>query len=200
MDPTFDLENKPLARALIAYAVKSTAPDAEPGAAGMPKTHLELLQTGATRMAFKITDIALRLLGRSSLSSSAALPEEAPIIIGFSLLILFGIAQAVGKEGVVLDTGEMAEKLIEEHLARRIKAAGSDDAVKRHIAEISAVATQIPGQIVATAKGEVEELFRTCYAVLPEYIEGNDETRRQLMPIFGTALLLLLQAQIKTND
>ena len=82
---TFDLETKPLARALISYAVKSTTRVTEPDTARIPKTHFEWLQTGVTQTAFDITDIALRLLGRSSLSSSDALPGDAPVIVGFSL-------------------------------------------------------------------------------------------------------------------
>ncbi len=199
MDPAFDLETKPLTRALISYAVKSIDPVAEPGTNRAPKTHFEWLQAGVTQTASDITDTALRLLGRS-ISSSGALPEDAPVIIGFSLLIMLGITQAVSKEGITLDTSELTERLIAQHLAERIKAAGNDEAAKQGILEVSRTATQIPGQIVETAKGEVEELFRTCYSVLPEFIRGGDEARKKLMPIFGTALLLLLQSQIKTND
>ncbi len=200
MDFTVDLETKPLARALILYAVKSINRVTEPDAARIPKTHFEWLQTGVTQTAFDITDIALLLLGRSSLSSSDALPGDAPVIIGFSLLIMLGIAQAVSKEGITLDTNELTERLIAQHLAQRIEAAGNDEAPRQDILEVSRIATQIPGQIVNTAKEEVEELFRTCYSVLPEFIQGSDESRKQLMPIFGTALLLLLQSQIKTDD
>ncbi len=200
MDLTFDLETKPLTRALILYAVKSTDPVTEPGTAQVPKTHVELLQAGVTRVAFDITGIALRLLGRNSISSSGTLPREAPVIIGFSVLIMLGIIQGVSKEGITLDTNELTETLIAQHLAQRITAADNDEAVKRDILEISRIATQIPGQIVETAKGDVEELFKTCYSVLPEFIQGSDDTRKQLMPIFGTALLLLLQSQIETND
>ncbi len=172
----------------------------EPGTAQVPKTHIELLQAGVTRVAFDITDIALRLLGRNSISSSGTLPREAPVIIGFSVLIMLGIIQGVSKEGITLDASELTERLIAQHLAQRIKAADNDEAVKRDILEISRIATQIPGQIVETAKGDVEELFKSCYSVLPEFIQGSDDTRKRLMPIFGTALLLLFTAQIETND
>jgi hypothetical protein len=200
LDLTFDLEAKPLARALISYAVKSIDPLTEPGAARAPKTHFEWLQAGVTRTAFDITDTALLLLGRSSISSSGSLPGDAPVIIGFSLLIMLGITQALSREGVTLDTNELTERLIAQHLAQKIKAAGNDETAKQDILEISRIATQIPGQIVETAKGEVEELFRRCYSVLPAFIQGTDEARKQLMPMFGTALLLLLQSEIKTND
>jgi hypothetical protein len=113
---------------------------------------------------------------------------------------MLGIAQAVSKEGMTLDTNELTEKLIAQHLAQRIEAAADDKVLKQDILEVSRIATQIPGQIVSTAGGEVEELFRTCYSVLPEFIQGSDESRKQLMPIFGTALLLLLQSQIKTDE
>jgi hypothetical protein len=66
--------------------------------------------------------------------------------------------------------------------------------------QIARDAAHITGQIVATAKGEVEELFRRCYAALPAYVQGTEETRRQLMPMFGTALLLLLRSQIRRDD
>jgi hypothetical protein len=197
---TFDLETKPLARALISYAVRSMNLMTERDAARTPLTHFEWLQAGVMRAASDITDTALLLLGRSTIASSAALPEDAPLIIGFSLLIMLGIAQAVGKEGIPLDTDALSEKLIAQHLDQRIKATGNDEAAKQETREISRIAAQIPGQIVETAKGEVEELFRKCYAVLPAYVQGDDETRKQLMPIFGTALLVLLQSQIKTND
>ncbi len=198
MDPTFDLETKPLARALITYAVRSAEP--APGSGTAPQTHHELLKAGVTRTAADITDTVLLLLGRSSLSSEEALPEDATVIIGFSLLLMLGIVQALRDEGIPLDANELTERLIARHLAQRIRAAGSDDAAQREIREISRAATEIPGQIVATAQGEVEELFKRCYAALPAYIQGTEETRKQLMPMFGTALLLLLQSQIKTND
>lgn len=200
MEPAFDLETKPLARALISYAVRSVHPATEPGAAGAPKTHFELLQAGVTRTASDITDTALLLLGRTSVASSGALPEDAPVIVGFSLLIMLGITQALSKEGITLDANELTEQLIAQHFAERIKAAGDDEAAKRGILELSRTAALIPGQVVETAKGEVEELFRTCYSVLPDYIQGSDETRKKLMVIFGTALLLLLQSQVKTHD
>lgn len=200
MDLTFDLETKPLARALVSSAVRSIALSAEPGAARPPKTHFELLQAGVVRTASDITDTVLLLLGRSSLSANAALPGDAPVIIGFSLLIMLGIAQALSKEGIPLDTNELTERLIAHHLAHRIEAAGDDEAAQRDIRDVSRLAAQIPGQIVETAQGEVEELFRRCYAVLPVYIQGSDETRKQVMPMFGTALLLLLQSQIRTSD
>ncbi len=197
MDVTFDLSAKPLSRALISYAVRSIGPETGPDSA--PKTHFEWLQAGVIRAAIDVTDTALGLLGRSSISSGE-LPREAPVIIGFSLLMMLGIAQAVNKEGIALDMDALAERLIGQQLAQKTRAAGSDEGVKKAIQEIARTAAQIPGQIVDIAKGEVEELFRTCYAVLPEYVRGNDETRRQLMPIFGTALLLLLQSEVRTND
>ncbi len=200
MDLTFDLETKPLARALVSCAVRSTGPMAPRGNAQAPQTHLELLQAGVTRIAADITDTALLLLGRDRLSSGGALPQDAPVVIGFSLLSMVGIIQAVSKEGIHLDTNVLSERLIALHLDQRISAADNDERAKESILEISRAATQIPSQIVETAKGEVEELFRTCYAVLPEYVLGNDVTRNKLMTIFGTALLLLLQSQIKTND
>ncbi|HEY6010794.1 MAG TPA: hypothetical protein VIX18_04930 [Nitrospirota bacterium] len=200
MDPAFDLETKPLARALISYAVKSIHPTTESGAAGAPKTHFELLQAGVTRTASDITDASLLLLGRTTISSNGALPEDAPVIVGFSLLIMLGITQALSKEGITLDAKELTERLIAQHFAQRIRAAGDDEAAKQNILELSRIAAQIPGQIVETAKGEVEELFRTCYSVLPEYIQGSDEARKKLMVIVGTALLLLLQSQVKTHD
>lgn len=195
MDPAFDLETKPLARALISYAITSSAPHT----AGAPRTHFELLRAGVTGAAFDITDTVLLLLGRSSIASGGALPEEEPVIIGFSLLMMLGIVQAVGREGIELAAQEMTERLIERHLAQKIRAAG-DEGSSRDILEIARAATQIPGQIVETAQGEVEELFRRCYSVLPVYIQGGDEVRRQLMPMFGTALLLLLQSRITTDD
>ncbi len=200
MDSTFDLGTKPLARALISYAVKWADPTTEGGIAREPQTHLVLLQTGVTRTVSVITDTVLLLLGRSSLSSSEVLPEDAPVIIGFSLLIMIGITQALNDEGIALNTNELAERLIARHLAQRIRAAGSDEAAQREILEVSRAATLIPGQIVASAQGEVEELFKRCYSALPAFILGTDETRKQLMPMFGTALLLLLQSRIKTND
>ncbi len=200
MDLTFDLETKPIARALISYAVKATDPETAPGTAQAPQTHYQLLQAGVTRTASDITDTVLLLLGRTSLSSDEALPEDAPVIIGFSLLIMLGIAQALRQEGIPLDTNELTERLIARHLAQRMKAAGGDEAAQRELREVSRAATLIPGQIVATAQGEVEELFRRCYSALPAFIQGTGETRKQLMPMFGTALLLLLQSQIKTHD
>ena len=70
-------------------------------------------------------------------------------------------------------------------------------AAEKIILEISRIATQIPGQIVETAKGEVEELFSRCYSVIPGFLQGGDEIRVGLMPIFATALHVLLQSQIK---
>ena len=201
MELTFDLENKPLTRALISHAVKSIALETDAGTgAATPKTHFELLQAGVVSIATDITDRALLLQGRSDISSHGALPADAPVIMGFGLLIMLGIRQAVANEGVDLDTNELTEKLIERYLAQRIKAAGSNEAAKQALLEISRTATQIPGQIVETAKGEVEGLFRTCYSLLPGFIQGSDETRGQLLSIFGTALMVLLQSQIKTND
>jgi hypothetical protein len=200
LEPTFDLETKPLARALISYAVKSIDSVIEPGAVRAPKTHFEWLQAGVTRTASDITDTTLLLLGRSSISASGSLPGDVPVIIGFSLLIMLGIAQALSKEGISLDTSALTERLIAQHLAQRIKTAGNDETAKQAIREISRIAAQIPAQIVETAKGEVEDLFRRCYLALPAFIQGTDEAKKQLMPLFGTALLLLLQSQIKTND
>ena len=199
MDQTFDLANKPLARALVTYAVRS-ATLVRPGSAETSGTHLELLQTGVTATAAEITATALALLGRGDTFSGGPLPEDAPIIIGFSLLIMLGIAQAVGREGFSLDTNELSERLIARHLAKRLSAAGDSESAKKDLIAVSRTATLIPGQIVETAQGEVEELFRRCYTALPGYIEGNDEARRQLMPLFGTALLVLLESRIKTND
>lgn len=191
-----NLEKKPLVRALISFAVRTTASTAEAGIQA-PKTHVELLHAGAVLTAAEITDTALLLLGRSSIASDASLPEDAPIIIGYSLLILLGITQALSKEGIALDAKEMTERLIEHHLAQCTAATDGDRSV-RH--QIITDAAQIPGQVVATAQGEVDELFRRCYAALPAYIQGTGETRKQLMPMFGTALLLLLRSQIKTDD
>jgi len=193
LDTMFDLEAKPLARALILSAVKSTG-----ATAAAPVTHRDWLQVGVTETAYYISDTSLRLHGRSSISSSAALPGDAPVIIGFSLFIMLGITQAVSKEGISLDIKELTERLIEQHLYQKIRA-DNDQAAKKEILEISRIATQIPGQIVETAKGEVEDLFSRCYSVIPAFVQGNDETRKQLMPIFGTALHVLLQAQIEPN-
>lgn len=196
MEPTLNLEKKQLARALITFAVRTTASVVETGSQA-PKTHVELLQAGAVRTAAEITDTALLLLGRTSIASDASLPEDAPIIIGYSLLILLGITQALSNEGIALDAKELTERLIEHHLAQSTAATDGDRSV-RH--QIITDAAQIPGQVVATAQGEVEELFRRCYAALPAYIQGAEETRKQLMPMFGTALLLLLRSQIRTDD
>ena len=200
MGLTFDLETKPLARALISYAVRSTDPATGQGTAREPQTHIELLKAGVTRTASDITDTVLLLLGRSGLSSNDALPGDAPVIIGFSLLMMLGITQALSKEDITLDANELTERLIAQYLAHRIEAAGSHGAAQRRLLEISRTATQIPGQIVETAKGEVEELFRRCYSALPAFIQGSEETRKLLMPMFGSALFLLLQSQVKTND
>lgn len=191
---TFDLESKPLAKALISSAVKSTGAIAVP-----PATHREWLHLGVTRTAYYISDTSLLLQGRSSISSSAALPADAPVIIGFGLFIMLGIAQAVSKEGISLDIEELTEKLIEQHLYLKIRAADNDPAAKEEILEVSRTATRIPGQIVETAQGEVEELFSRCYSVIPGFVQGNDQARKQLMPIFGTALHVLLQAQVQPN-
>jgi hypothetical protein len=199
LDPTFDLEAKPLARALISSAVKSIDSITVPDTVRAPITHHEWLQVGVTRAAYDISDKALLLLGRSSISSSGALPGDAPVIIGFSLFVMLGITQAVSKEGITLDIKELTESLIAQHLYQKIRTAGNDQAAKKEILEISRTATQIPSQIVETAKGEVEELFSRCYSVIPGFVQGNDEAREELMPIFGTALHLLLQSQVKPN-
>jgi hypothetical protein len=195
----FDLEAKPLARALIFSAVKSIDPIAAPDMVPAPVTHQDLLQLGITRAAKDISDKALLLLGRSSISSSDVLPGDAPVVIGFSLFVMLGIIQIVSKEGIPVDVKELTKRLIEQQLYQKIRTAGDDQAAKKEIFEISRIATQIPGQIVETAKGEVEELFSRCYSVIPGFVQGDDETRVQLMPIFGTALHVLLQAQVKPN-
>jgi len=195
----FDLEAKPLARALIFSAVKSIVPAAASNTVSAPITHQDLLQLGITQFAQAISDKALLVLGRSSISSSGVLPGDAPIVIGFSLFVMLGIIQAVSREGITVDVKEMTERLIERHLDQKIRTAGKGQAAKREILEISRIAAQIPGQIVETAQGEVEELFSRCYSVIPGFVQGDDETRAQLMPIFGTALHVLLQSQIKPN-
>jgi hypothetical protein len=112
---------------------------------------------------------------------------------------MLGIIQAVSKEGITVDVKELTEKLIEQHLYQKILTADNDQAKKKDILEISRIAAQIPRQIVETAKGEVEELFSRCYSVIPGFVQGDDETRVQLMPIFGTALHVLLQSQVGPN-
>ena len=199
MDSNFDLEAKPLVRALIFSAVKSIDPTTVPDIAPAPITHQDLLQLGITRAAKDISDKALLLLGRSSISSSDVLPGDAPVVIGFSLFVMLGIIQIVSKEGIPVDAKELTKRLIEQHLYQKIRTADNDQAAKKEIFEISRIATQIPSQIVETAKGEVEELFSRCYSVIPGFVQGDDETRVQLMPIFGTALHVLLQAQVKPN-
>ena len=199
MGSKFDLEAKPLARALIFSAVKSIVPAAASNTVSAPITHQDLLQLGITQFAQAISDKALLVLGRSSISSSGVLPGDAPIVIGFSLFVMLGIIQAVSREGITVDVKEMTERLIERHLDQKIRTAGKGQAAKREILEISRIAAQIPGQIVETAQGEVEELFSRCYSVIPGFVQGDDETRAQLMPIFGTALHVLLQSQIKPN-
>ena len=199
MDSNFDLEAKSLARALISCAVKSTDPLAMTAAVRAPITHQDLLELGITQFAQAITDKALLVLGRSSISSGGVLPGDAPVIIGFSLFVMLGIIQAVSKEGITVDVKELTEKLIEQHLYQKILTADNDQTAKKEILEISRIATQIPRQIVETAKGEVEELFSRCYSVIPGFVMGDDETRVQLMPIFGTALHVLLQSQIEPN-
>ena len=199
MDPQFDLEAKPLARALISSAVKSLDPIAVSGTVRAPISHRDLLQLGITRTAQDISDKALLLLGRSGLASSGVLPQDAPVIIGFSLFVMLGILQAVSKEGIAVDVEELTERLIEQHLFQKNWTVGGDHSAKKEILEISRIATQIPGQIVETAKGEVEELFSRCYSVIPGFVQGNDETRVELMPIFGTALHLLLQSQLRPD-
>ncbi len=199
MDSNFDLEAKPLARALISSAVKAIVPAAEPDTVRAPITHRDLLQLGITQFAQAISDKALLVLGRSSISSSNVLPGDAPVIIGFSLFVMLGIVQALSKEGIPVDVKELTERLIEQQLYQKIGTTDNDPAAKKEILEISRIATQIPGQIVETAKGEVEELFSKCYSVLPGFVQGDDETRGQLMPIFGTALHVLLQAKVEPN-
>ena len=200
MDSQFDLEEKPLTRALIFSAVKSIVPTAAPDTVRAPITHRDLLQLGITQFAQAISDKALLVLGRSSISSSGVLPGDAPVIIGFSLFVMLGIIQAVSKEGIAVDVKELTERLIEQHLYQKIRTADNDQAAKKEILEISRIATQIPGQIVETAKGEVEELFSKCYSVIPGFVQGDDETRAQLMPIFGTALHVLLQSQVEPDS
>ncbi len=200
MDATIDLEKKPLARALILSAVRSVGPNTVPDAAFVPKTHHELLKAGVVRTACAISEKALLLLGRSSIASSNALPEDAPVVIGFSLFLMLGITHAVSKEGITLDIKELTEGLITQHLSQKIRTADKDQAAKKEILEISRAATQIPSQIVETAKGEVEELFSRCYSVIPGFVQGNEEVRSQLMPIFATALHLLLQSQVKPKS
>jgi hypothetical protein len=151
-----------------------------------------------TQTAYYISDTSLLLQGRSSISSSAALPADAPVTIGFGLFIMLGITQAVSREGISLDIEELTEKLIEQHLYLKIRAADSNPAAKEKILEVSRAATRIPGQI-ETAKGEVEELFIRCYSVIPEFVQSNEEARKQLMPIFGTALHVLLKAQVQPD-
>ncbi|MDA8422105.1 MAG: hypothetical protein M0Z89_02090 [Nitrospiraceae bacterium] len=199
MDSNFDLEAKPLVRALIFSAVKSIDPTAVPDIVPAPITHQDLLQLGITRAAKDISDKALLLLGRGSISSSDVLPGDAPVVIGFSLFVMLEIIQIVSKEGIPVDVKELTKKLIEQHLCQKIRTADNDQAAKKEIFEISRIATQIPSQIFETAKGEVEELFSRCYSVIPGFVQGDDETRVQLMPIFGTALHVLLQAQVKPN-
>ena len=199
MDSQFDLEPKPLARALISSAVKSIDPIAVPDTVRAPITHQDLLQIGVMRVAKDISDKALLLLGRSRISSSGVLPGDAPVIIGFSLFVMLGIIQAVSKEGITVDVKELTERLIEQHLYQKIRTTDNDQAAKKEILKISRIATQIPSQIVETAKGEVEELFSRCYSMIPGFVLGNDETRVGLMPIFGTALHVLLQSQVEPN-
>ena len=199
MDSKFDLAEKPLARALISSAVKSIDLAAVPDTVRAPITHQDLLQLGITRAAQDISDQALLLLGRSSFSSGGVLPKEAPVMIGFSLFLMLGIIQAVNKEGVRVDVKELTERLIEQHLYQKTWTVDNDQAAKKKILEISRIATQIPRQIVETAQGEVEELFSKCYSVIPGFVQGDDETRVALMPIFGTALHVLLQSQVKPN-
>ena len=199
MDPTFDLAAKPLARALIASAVKSIDPAKAPDAARAPITHQNLLQLGITRTAQDISETALLLLGRNNISSSDVLPGDAPVIIGFSLFIMLGIIQSVDKEGIAVDVKELTERLIEQHLYQKLRSADKDQAAKQEIRELSRTATQIPGQIIETAQGEVEELFSRCYSVIPAFVQGDEKTRVGLMPIFGTALHVLLQAQVEPH-
>lgn len=195
----FDLEAKPLARALILSAVKSLDPATAPDPVRASLTHQDLLELGITRTSQDITDKALLLWGRSSIPLSGVLPGDAPVIIGFSLFVMLGVIQAVSKEGITVDVKELTERLIELHLYQEIRSVDKDQAATNKILEISRIATQIPGQIVETAKGEVEELFSRCYSVIPGFVLGDDETSVKLMPIFSTALHVLLQSQIKPN-
>jgi len=192
LDFNFDLEAKPLTRTLIFSAVRSMDP-MDTARASM--THQDLLQLGITRTAQDISDKALLLLGRSSISASDVLPGDAPVIIGFSLFVMLGIIQAVSKEGIPVDVKELTERLIEQHLYQKIRRADNE----KEILDISRIATQIPVQIVETAKGEVEDLFSRCYTVISAYVQGDDKTRAGLMPIFGTALHVLLQSQVKPD-
>lgn len=112
---------------------------------------------------------------------------------------MLGIIQLAGREGVSVDVRQLTERLIEQHLHQKIRRADADQAEQEDILEISRTAAQIPGQIVETARGEVEELFSRCYSVIPGFVQGDDTTRAQVMPIFGTALHVLLQAQVKPD-
>lgn len=199
MDTNFDLEAKPLARALISSAVKSMDIIAAPDAAQASMTHLALLQLGITQVAQDISDNALLLLGRPGITSSSDLPGDAPVIIGFSLFVMLGIIQAVRNEGIPVDARELTANLIERHLDQKINTKGNDQTAHKDLLAVSRIASQIPGQIVETAKGEVEALFSRCYSVIPGYVLGNDETRAPIMPIFGTALHVLLQSQVKPD-
>ena len=200
MDTKFDLETKPLARALIFSAVKSIVPTEVSDPVSAPITHMDLLQLGITRFAQAVSDKALLVLGRSSISASDVLPGDAPVIIGFSLFVMLGIVQTLSKEGIPVDVRALTERLIEQHLYQKIKAADNDRSAKKELDEVSRIAAQVPSQIVETAKGEVEELFIRCYAVIPEFVQGDDEKRAGLMPIFGTALHVLLQSQVEPNS
>ena len=199
MDPKFDLEAKPLARALVSYAVKSMDSTTVTGAGRAPITHQDLLQLGITRFALDISEKALLLLGRSTISSSSILPADAPVVIGFSLFIMLGIIQALSKEGIAVDVKELTDKLIGRHLHQKMKKAGNDQAANEEILEVSRTATQIPGQIFETAKGEVEDLFSRCYSAIPAYAQGDDEARVQLMTLFGTTLHVLLQSKVEPD-
>jgi len=199
LNSNLDLEEKPLARALVLSAVKSIDPTITPDPASAPVTHQDLLQLGITRTAQDISDTALLLLGRNSISACEVLPGDAPVIIGFSLFLMLGIIQAVSKEGITVDVTVATEKLIERHLNQKLRTIGNDQEAKSDLLRISRIATQIPSQIVETAQGEVEELFSRCYSVIPGFVLGDDKTRVGLMPIFGTALHVLLQSQVAPN-
>ena len=199
MDSTFDLTAKPLTKALITSAVKSIDSLAMVNIVPVPITHQDLLQRGITLAARDIPDQALLLLGRSGISLNGVLAGDAPVIIGFSLFVMLGLIQAVSKEGITVDVTALTERLIEQQLTQKISTADSDQAAKKEILEISRIATQIPIQIVETAKGEVEELFSRCYSVIPGFVQGDDAARAQIMPIFGTALHVLLQSQVKPD-
>lgn len=199
MEPKFDLEAKPLARAIVSHAVRSMDPAAVTKAGRGPISHEDLLQLGITRIAVDIPEKALLLLGRNTLSSSSILPGDAPIVIGFSLFLMIGITQALSKEGITIDARELTDQVIGRHLDQKMKKAGSDQAAKEETLEISRTAARIPAQIVQTAKGEVEDLFSRCYSAIPAYVLGDEEARVQLMTLFGTTLHVLLHSKVEPD-